>query len=117
VDASVELVRQLRSTVVHIRTEVPAEHPSARILGEERFGSGTVIDPSFSMVTSKLVTIDTSRFVALSVQRLPSIWIRMFWRIGNTWSDPIARFTSCKPESRSAVRQENFMITRLKRKF
>ena len=56
-DASVELVRQLRSTVVHIRTEVPAEHPSARILGEERFGSGTVIDPAGLILTVNYVVM------------------------------------------------------------
>ena len=56
-DASVELVRQLRSTVVHIHTEVPAEHPSARILGEERFGSGTVIDPSGLILTVNYVVM------------------------------------------------------------
>lgn len=56
-DASVELVRHLRPTVVHVHTEVPAEHPSARILGEERFGSGTVIDPSGLILTVNYVVM------------------------------------------------------------
>src|SRR3970282_1358958 len=56
-DAAVELVRQVRSTVVHIHTEVPAEHPSARILGEERFGSGTVIDPAGLILTVNYVVM------------------------------------------------------------
>jgi hypothetical protein len=43
--------------VVHIHTEVPAEHPSARILGEERFGSGTVIDPSGLILTVNYVVM------------------------------------------------------------
>src|SRR6266567_9061258 len=45
-DASVELVKRLLPSVVHIHTEVPAAHPSARVLGEERMGSGVIIDPS-----------------------------------------------------------------------
>jgi len=57
VDASVELVRHLRPTVVHIQAEVPANHPSARILGEERFGSGTVIDPSGLILTVNYVVM------------------------------------------------------------
>ena len=56
-DASVELVRHLRPTVVHIHAEVPANHPSARILGEERFGSGTVIDPSGLILTVNYVVM------------------------------------------------------------
>ena len=34
--------------------------------------AGTVMEPSFSIITSKLVTMESSRFVALIVQRLPS---------------------------------------------
>ncbi len=56
-DASVELVKHLRSTVVHIHTVVPAEHPSARILGGERMGSGAVIDPSGLILTANYVVM------------------------------------------------------------
>ncbi len=56
-DASVELVRGLRPTVVHIHAEVAAEHPSVRILGDERMGSGTVIDPSGLILTVNYVVM------------------------------------------------------------
>ncbi len=56
-DASVELVRRLRSTVVNLHTEVPAAHPSARILGNERMGSGTVIDASGLILTVNYVVM------------------------------------------------------------
>jgi S1-C subfamily serine protease len=46
VDASVELVKHLLRSIVHLRVTVPREHPSSRILGEERFGSGVVVDSS-----------------------------------------------------------------------
>jgi len=57
VDASVELVKHLRSTVVNIHTKVPAAHPSAGILGEERMGSGTVIDASGLILTVNYVVM------------------------------------------------------------
>ncbi|MBI4590213.1 MAG: serine protease [Candidatus Rokubacteria bacterium] len=56
-DASIELVKHLRSTVANIHTQVPAEHPSARILGDERMGSGTVIDPSGLILTVNYVVM------------------------------------------------------------
>jgi S1-C subfamily serine protease len=56
-DAAVELVRRLLPTVVNIRAKVPAEHPSTRILGEERVGSGTVIDPSGLILTVNYVVM------------------------------------------------------------
>src|SRR4029453_3552922 len=45
-DASVELVKRLLVSVVHIHTEGPSAHPSARTLGDERMGAGIVIVPS-----------------------------------------------------------------------
>lgn len=56
-DASVEVVRHLRSTVVNIHTKVSPNHPSARILGDERMGSGTVIDPSGLILTVNYVVM------------------------------------------------------------
>lgn len=56
-DASVELVRRLRDTVVNIQAKVPAEHPSTRILGDERVGSGTVIDASGLILTVNYVVM------------------------------------------------------------
>ena len=43
-DASVELVRHLLQSVVYIHTKVSSDHPSTRILGNERLGSGVVED-------------------------------------------------------------------------
>src|SRR6266508_423910 len=42
-DASVELVKHVLPSVVHIHAEVPSAHPSARLLGDERMGTGTVV--------------------------------------------------------------------------
>lgn len=56
-DASVGLVKHLRSTVVNIHTQVTSDHPSARILGDERMGSGTVIDPSGLILTVNYVVM------------------------------------------------------------
>jgi len=56
-DASVELVKRLLPSVVHIHTDVPAAHPSARVLGEERMGSGVIIDPSGLILTVNYVVM------------------------------------------------------------
>lgn len=56
-DASVELVKRLRSTVVNIHARIPTTHPSASILGEERMGSGTVIDASGLILTVNYVVM------------------------------------------------------------
>ena len=56
-DASVELVKRLLVSVVHIHTEVPSAHPAARTLGDERMGSGIVIDPSGLILTVNYVVM------------------------------------------------------------
>jgi S1-C subfamily serine protease len=56
-DASVELVKHLLSSVVHIHTEVPSSHPSTRILGDERMGTGTVVDPAGLILTVNYVVM------------------------------------------------------------
>jgi S1-C subfamily serine protease len=56
-DASVELVKRLLVSVAHIHTEVPSAHPSTRTLGDERMGSGIVIDPSGLILTVNYVVM------------------------------------------------------------
>ena len=56
-DASVELVKHLRASVVYIRTEVAPGHPSARILGDERVGTGTVVGADGLILTVNYVVM------------------------------------------------------------
>jgi S1-C subfamily serine protease len=56
-DASVELVKHLLGSVVHIHTEVPSAHPSTRILGDERMGTGTIVDPTGLILTVNYVVM------------------------------------------------------------
>jgi S1-C subfamily serine protease len=56
-DASVELVKRLVPSVVHIHTEVPAAHPSAGVLGEERVGSGAIVDSAGLILTVNYVVM------------------------------------------------------------
>ena len=56
-DASVELVKHLLGSVVHIHAEVPSSHPSTRILGDERMGTGTVVDPAGLILTVNYVVM------------------------------------------------------------
>ncbi|HKW95869.1 MAG TPA: S1C family serine protease [Methylomirabilota bacterium] len=56
-DASVELVKHLLGSVVHIHAEIPSAHPSTRHLGDERMGSGTVVDPAGLILTVNYVVM------------------------------------------------------------
>ena len=57
VNASVHLLGRVLPAVVHIKAEIAPEHPSARLLGAERMGSGTVIDPSGLILTVNYVVL------------------------------------------------------------
>jgi S1-C subfamily serine protease len=56
-DTSVELVRHLLQSVVYIHTTVAREHPSTKILGNERLGSGVVVDSSGLILTVNYVVM------------------------------------------------------------
>src|SRR4029434_5703239 len=56
-DSSVELVKHLLQSVVYIHTTVGKEHPSTRILGNERLGSGVVVDTSGLILTVNYVVM------------------------------------------------------------
>jgi S1-C subfamily serine protease len=60
VDASVEFVKTLLPTVVSIHATVPRQHPSARILGDERMGSGLVVDGGGLILTVNYVVMGAS---------------------------------------------------------
>jgi S1-C subfamily serine protease len=56
-DASVEIVKHLLGSVVHINAEIPSAHPSTRILGDERMGTGTIVDPAGLVLTVNYVVM------------------------------------------------------------
>ncbi len=56
-DASVELVKHLLHTVVNIHAKAPRDHPSSRILGDERMGSGVVVDATGLILTVNYVVM------------------------------------------------------------
>ena len=59
-DAPVEFVKELLPSIVNIHTTVPRAHPSARILGEERMGSGVVLDATGLILTVNYVVMGAS---------------------------------------------------------
>jgi S1-C subfamily serine protease len=59
-DASVEFVRALLPTIVNIHSTVPKQHPSTRILGDERMGSGVVVDAAGLVLTVNYVVMGAS---------------------------------------------------------
>ena len=67
-DATVELVKHLLPSVVHIHTEVPASHPSTAMLGDERMGTGTIVDPAGLILTVNYVVMG-GRSVEVTLDR------------------------------------------------
>jgi S1-C subfamily serine protease len=59
-DASVEFVKSLLPSIVNIHATVPRQHPSARILGDERMGSGLVVDATGLVLTVNYVVMGAS---------------------------------------------------------
>jgi len=57
VDASPEIVKHLLPSVVNLHAQVPAKHPSAVILGRERMGTGTIVDPEGLILTVNYVVM------------------------------------------------------------
>ncbi|HYB42842.1 MAG TPA: S1C family serine protease [Candidatus Methylomirabilis sp.] len=56
-DASVELLKHVLPAVVHIHTEVPSAHPSTRMLGDERMGTGIVVSRDGLILTVNYVVM------------------------------------------------------------
>jgi len=59
-DVSVEFARHLLGAVVNLHAMVPRAHPSSRILGNERMGSGVIVDPSGLVLTVNYVVMGAS---------------------------------------------------------
>ena len=59
-DAPVEFVKALLPSIVHIHVTVPRQHPSARILGDERMGSGLIVDAAGLILTVTYVVMGAS---------------------------------------------------------
>jgi len=57
VDVAVDFVKELLPSIVYIRATVPRTHPSARILGTERMGSGVIIDRAGVILTVNYVVM------------------------------------------------------------
>src|SRR6185295_16394406 len=56
-NASVRLLEETLPATVHIQVSVPEEHPSTAVLGNERVGTGTVIDPSGLVLTVNYIVL------------------------------------------------------------
>ncbi len=56
-DASVELAKHLLQSVVNVHVTVPRDHPSARVLGSERMGSGVIVEASGLILTVNYVVM------------------------------------------------------------
>jgi len=60
VNGHVGLIHSILPATVDIHVTIPDSHPSARNLGSERVGSGTIVDPDGYILTVHYVTIGAS---------------------------------------------------------
>ena len=83
-DAPVDFVKQLLPSVVNIHVTVPRQHPSARILGEERMGSGLVVDPAGLVLTVNYVVMGagTVEMVPLKGRRARADVVALDYEVG-----------------------------------
>src|SRR5437870_13774243 len=56
-DAPVSIIKSLPETVVNLHATVPRDHPSAAILGDERMGSGVIVDEAGLILTVNYVVM------------------------------------------------------------
>ncbi|TMA72810.1 MAG: serine protease [Deltaproteobacteria bacterium] len=56
-NASVRLLEETLPATVHLRVQVPETHPSAAVLGTERAGTGTLVDPGGLVLTVNYVVL------------------------------------------------------------
>jgi S1-C subfamily serine protease len=59
-DTPVEFVKRLLPSVVNVHATVPRQHPSTRILGDERMGSGLIVDAAGLILTMNYVVMGAS---------------------------------------------------------
>jgi S1-C subfamily serine protease len=70
VNAAVGLIERVLPATVHIAAQIPEAHPSARLLGTERMGSGVVVDASGLVLTVNYVVLGAEQIkVSLIDQR------------------------------------------------
>jgi len=72
-NASVRLLEETLPTTVHLQVSVPEEHPSAAVLGTERAGTGTLVEPGGVVVTVNYVVLGaaTVRATLVDGRELP----------------------------------------------
>jgi serine protease DegQ len=58
-DSLISIPRLIAPTVVYLRSEIPASHPSAESLGDERMGSGVAVAPN-RVLTAHYVVLGAS---------------------------------------------------------
>lgn len=67
-DATVELLHRVARSTVTVAATIPASHPSAAVLGSNRFGSGTAVDSSGLVLTVNYVVLGADSVHVIDVE-------------------------------------------------
>jgi len=67
VNASVHLIGKLTRATVGIHAAIPESHPSVLVLGNQRGGTGTIVDASGLILTVNYVVLGAERITATSI--------------------------------------------------
>lgn len=83
-NAAVSLLERVLPTTVHLHATIPQTHPSARLLGTERMGTGTVIDAEGHVLTVNYVLLGARelRVTLLDGQEAPGEVLKYDFRSG-----------------------------------
>jgi len=63
VNGHIGLIHSILPATVNLNVQIPDSHPSARNLGSERVGSGTIIEPDGYILTVHYVTVGASSII------------------------------------------------------
>lgn len=66
-DGRIDLLHRVVRSTVMVVAEIPAEHPSVRVLGTKRSGSGTAVDPGGTILTANYVTLGATSVAIVDI--------------------------------------------------
>ncbi len=67
-DGTIDLLHRVVRSTVTVVAEIPASHPSVRVLGTSRLGSGTVVDRNGTILTANYVVLGAGPVAVVDIE-------------------------------------------------